>query len=139
MIDWTKTDPDERYANYHLASAFDRPDNRGLFAGLYAEDIFIFTAMPERYRKLRELWFNHNRLPFRKMLMRGANDHRSSVDLKRSMLHDLYASGIRRECIETAYDDRPDVVEMYKSEGVNGVLVSIHNVCAYTAPKLEVA
>jgi hypothetical protein len=41
--------------------------------------------------------------------------------------------------IEAAYDDRPDVVEMYKQHGINGQLMSVHDVCAYTNPNKEAA
>lgn len=137
LIDWKQESPDARYHNYHLASAFDVPGNLPLIHNAFAEDVLIFTAMPERYRKLRELWFNHNRIPYRRILMRGHDDHRTSVELKRSMLYDLFDSGIRSSDISFAWDDRPDVVEMYCKEGVAGCLVSLHNVCAYTKPKLE--
>lgn len=138
LIRWSVGDMAKRYHAYHLASAFDAPGNRALLKQARAEDVLIFTAMPEEYRVLRQLWFNHNRIGFNKIYMRPEGNHLHSVELKRWMLYEAFADfGIGPESIATAYDDRPDVVQMYQDEGINGVLISIHNVCAYTAPKLE--
>lgn len=39
--------------------------------------------------------------------------------------------------IVAAYDDRNDVIAMYKKYHINAHLRSIHDVCAYTQPKKE--
>lgn len=137
LIDFKQQSMDARYHNYHLASAFDTPGNLQLLKNKQAEDVFIFTAMPERYRVLRELWFNSKRIGINHIFMRANGDHRKSVEVKRDMLRELLEGGISRSSILAAYDDRKDVVDMYVEEHVNGKLLSIHNLCAETPPKLE--
>lgn len=138
LIDWKQKSLDLRYRAYHLASAFDEPCKWHSLKTLRAENVLIFTAMPEEYRVLRQLWFNHRRIGYNKIYMRPTGNHEHSVQLKRWMLYRAYEDfGISPKHIAAAYDDRPDVIAMYQEEGINGQLVSIHNVCAYTAPKLE--
>jgi hypothetical protein len=138
LINWKQPSMDLRYRPYHLASAFDEPGNRKLLKRLLTEQVLIFTAMPEEYRVLRQLWFNHRRIGYNRIYMRPDGNHEPSVSLKRWMLYQAYQDfGIGPQHIAIAYDDRPDVVEMYAEEGVRAELVSIHNVCAYTAPNLR--
>lgn len=125
-----------RYHNYHLASAYDNVGNRHLLHGAAHRSIYIFTAMPEHYRHLRELWFNHRRIPYTKLVMRPDNDHRPSVELKRSMLLDLFDRGFSPAHIAAAYDDRPDVVAMYRKYDVNASVVRIHSL-SYAQPHKE--
>jgi hypothetical protein len=74
------------------------------------------------------------------LIMRNNDDHTPSVELKRRMLQWLPQHyGISHDGIVAAYDDRPDVVEMYKQHGINGQLMSVHDVCAYTNPNKEAA
>lgn len=129
---------DLRYRDYHLASAFDVPGNRAIIKHVRAEDVIIFTAMPEEYRRLRHLWFNHNRIGFNKIYMRPTGNHSHSADAKREMLHKFYQDfGVNADNVFCAYDDREDVVEMYRDENVDATLISIHNVSAYKPPVIE--
>lgn len=138
LIRWNTQAMDLRYHSYHLASAYDAPGNRQLLRTLRSEDVIIFTAMPEQYRTLRQLWFNHNRLGYNRIYMRPATDHSHSAQVKCNMLHKFYRDfGVGPQNVRIAYDDRQDVVDMYTAQGIKAELVCIHNVSAYKPPVLE--
>lgn len=132
-INWSKKDPGARYHVYHSLAAFDRPGNEDLFSD--GSEAIIFTARPALYRPATEEWLRRHNVPFKHLVMRNNNDHRKSVDLKREMLHwlpELY--NIAWSSVAAAYDDREDVVEMFRRNHINAHVRAIHGVCAYTNP-----
>jgi hypothetical protein len=136
-IRWDKTDPLERYHDYHSLAAFDAVGNEDLFerGGL---GVVIFTARPVLYRPATEEWLRRNRVAYHHLIMRNTHDHRKSVELKRQMLHwlpELYDVPWQR--IVAAYDDRPDVVEMFRKHHIDAHVRSIHDTCAYTPPQQQ--
>lgn len=134
LINWDKTCPNERYHDYHLASAFDRAVNQRLLSE-YSDRNILFTAMPERYRTLRTMWLNHHRLGYGQLLMRANDDHRPSDLVKRDMLFVLFSQGLSHTDVELACDDREDVLAIYTLHGVSNVrVVRVHDSCAYTKP-----
>lgn len=138
-INWQKTNPLERYHEYHSLSAFDRPGNTDLFSEAH-HDVIVFTARPVLYSAITHEWLERNGIRAKHVIMRNNDDQRSSVDLKRNMLHwlpELY--GVPWGEIVAAFDDRPDVIAMYKKHNIAAHLRCIHDVCAYTAPKKEAA
>lgn len=138
-INWQKTNPMERYHDYHSLSAWDRLSNARI-AHDPAFSYIIFTARPVLYRAITEEWLQRWGVFYEHLIMRNNDDHTPSVDLKKKMLnwlHDHY--GIQRSDIAHAYDDRPDVVGMYIYEGLQASVLSIHDVCAYTNPNKEAA
>jgi hypothetical protein len=62
--------------------------------------------------------------------MRGESDHRPSVVLKSWQLSMLMTSCSISD-IHCAYDDREDVVKMYRRVGINAEVVKIHDSDAY--------
>jgi hypothetical protein len=139
-INWQKSNPLERYHDYHSLAAFDRIGNEDIIFSARAgvDQVVIFTARPVMYRAATEEWLRRNNVPFKYLIMRNNNDHRPSLELKRSMLHwlpELY--DVPWHSIVGAYDDRPDVVEMYRKHHMPGYLRSIHDVCAYTPPPVN--
>lgn len=134
-INWSAEDPIERYHEYHSVSGFDQTGNRDLYLGT-KHDIIIFTARPIIYLPQTQEWLLRNGIATALLLMRSNDDHSPSVQLKRNMLESLFKNtDIAAEDIVCAYDDRPDVISMFKGMGVNAELRSIHDVCAYTKPK----
>lgn len=136
-INWQKSNPLDRYHDYHSLSGFDLAGNYDLVLGAYEaqRDIIIFTARPVQYHALTVEWLRRNNVEFKHLIMRNNNDHRSSLHLKRTMLQwlpDLY--GVPWNEVGAAYDDRPDVVEMFRKHGIPAEVRAIHNVCAYTPP-----
>jgi len=141
LIDWPQTNPEERYGVYHAACFDDPVGNFAVFARyLDAGHVPVFlTARPARRRTETLAWIAA-RLNCREpiLMMRNNGDNRPSVELKREMLHSLPEYGVALKDVVAAYDDRPDVVAMYKKEGIAGAAVlAIHDVCAYTPPQQE--
>ena len=139
-INWQKSNPMERYHDYHSLSGFDECGNMDIFAEHPGAVGIVFTARPVMYRAVTEEWLRRKGVPYEFIVMRNNTDHRPSLDLKRTMLKwmpEVY--DIPLETIVAAYDDRPDVVEMYKSYGIMGHKRELHNVCAYTPPHKETA
>lgn len=135
-IDWSKNNPFERYHTYHLLAGFDALGNRDLLHS-FGENtqIVVFTARPEFYAPITREWLERNGVDYCAILMRPTDDHSPSVDLKRRQLLKFFdMMGTQPSDILCAYDDRKDVVQMYRDHGVNGRLTSIHNVCAYSNP-----
>lgn len=138
-INWQKTNPQERYHDYHLLSAFDEAGNTDLFRNC-EHRIVVLTARPVAYHALTTEWLMRKGVAVEHLIMRNNGDHRHSRDLKRMQLQwlpQLYGIGLDE--IQCAYDDREDVVQMYREHGVTAQVRSIHNVCAYTAPTKETA
>jgi hypothetical protein len=135
-IDWTKANPAERYAPYHAGCSSDTARNVGVF-NTYAQTykVLFFTARPESVREATRQWIEHELgVNCPSISMRGNNDHRPSVDLKRHMLQEFVAMGGAKEDIFIAFDDHEGVLKMYEEEGVDSCRLAIHDRCAYTPP-----
>lgn len=138
-IDWSQTHPSNRYAAYHDNCSGDAAANVEVlkFMTQQARPVF-FTARPDFVRRWtiewieRELGVQH---PW--LYMRGRDDHRPSVDLKRSMLKEFIEMGVPKEDIVAAYDDHEGVLAMYLEEGVAAFRLAIHDRCAYTPPAIK--
>lgn len=133
-IDWAEDDPFKRYHRYHQLSSFDEAGNRDLFDGT-PHDVIIMTARPVHYHAQTEEWLLRQGIDPAIIMMRNNGDHTHSRELKRRQFLSLWeAHNIAVENIACAYDDREDVVDMYRNFGVNAEVRSIHNICAYTNP-----
>lgn len=134
-IDWEQENPTARYHNYHGLAAFDEPGNTDLFNCLVQHDIVIFTARPMFYCAPTVEWLKRNGINFIALFMRENNDHTHSKELKRKFLNRLvHGAKVDPGQIACAYDDREDVVAMYKALGIPAEVRKIHDACAYTAP-----
>ena len=111
-----------RWARYHSACAADEPGNLDVFITQHtlqpdALPAFV-TGRPACVRAATMSWIGaHIELPRTgyTLLMRGDQDECGSVELKRRALRALRQAGF--ETI-MAFDDRADIVEMYRAEGV---------------------
>jgi len=137
FIDWEKKDPEERYRTYHYACNLDQFKNRNLVEGRgKCESIVIFTARPNSVRKQTAQWLRENGIKILSLHMRDEGDNSSSVEVKRKMLEDLKELMQDSEIeISCAYDDKEDIVEMYRSFGIDAHVVSIHSTSAYHQEK----
>jgi hypothetical protein len=144
LIDWNQTTPDLRYAAYHRDCGNDPAGNWHFFSDAirHATPVFL-TARPYHetvhgtdIEQETRTWL-HNYLgqvePL--LLMRNVNDHRPSVDVKREQVLELHDWDIKLEDVVCAYDDRPEIVEMYRDFGLEAQVLKIHDVCAYQKPK----
>lgn len=136
-IEWQFSDPNRRYHAYHSLAPWDEPGNRDLFAGR-TSGIAIFTARPTLYNAATREWLARAGVRWTHLLMRNTTDHSHSIDLKAKQLQWLLSEyGVKHSEIEAAYDDRPDVVEMYRAAGLRAEVRAIHDVCAYTPPPIK--
>ena len=62
---------------------------------------------------------------------RPEGDHRKSVDLKRDILVNKIGVG----CVTAAYDDREDIVQMYRDYHINAERIFCHEIDAYNPPQ----
>lgn len=135
-IDWTQTDKQKRYHEYHMLAKYDQP-NIGWIDWTRHDGYVILTARPVLYRELTVEWLQRH-MPFQPaaILMRNNNDGRASPDIKRDqlgwLLCEVYEFG--RADIGHAYDDHPGVVAMYTENGIPATVQAIHNVDAYLNP-----
>jgi hypothetical protein len=84
------------------------------------------------YREMTLEWLRRAGVRVAHLIMRNNTDYRSSLEVKTQQLKwlpSLYQ--VPLDSIRIAYDDRPEVVEMYCAHGVNAVVRSIHNTSAY--------
>lgn len=133
MIDKKQADPDLRYRNYHRFMGQDQCRNRHLFTSFHGR-VIVSTSRPDRYRGDTEAWLARNDIHATFLFMRAEDDHRPSADVKREhamkILGWLNRDPEQKNTIHCAYDDREDVVEMYKMLGINAKRVLIHDKCA---------
>lgn len=135
FINWATSDMDERYDIYHKLAPWDKPGPMPV-VDIDAYRIAIFTARPVWLRDLTMHWLIElfGRAP-EFLLMRNNSDHRPSKFIKREQLSDLiHHHGIAKQQIISAYDDRLDVVEMYRECAIPAAVHAIHDVCAMTPP-----
>lgn len=134
FIDWHHDDPAVRYHRYHLLSAFDELENASLLPS-GDDHLVIFTARPKAYAASTQEWLRRKGLDPVALFMRPAGDHAHSLDLKRRHLLAMFSMfDADASEIVAAYDDRHDVVQMFKDHGLNAHQVQTHDVDAYTNP-----
>jgi hypothetical protein len=143
LIDWSASNPEQRYAAYHAACDQDAVGNMDVFARACTgqRKIVFFTARPNKVRAKTEAWIRAKLVgevqPFT-LVMRNDGDHSPSVHLKSKMLIDYRSiNNPDREDVVAAYDDREDIVEMYRAFGVDAHVLKIHDTCAYTPPAAQ--
>lgn len=136
-IDWSKDHPFERYHAYHTLSAFDRLGNKHLLDALTSDtQIVVFTARPEFYSAVTLEWLERKNVNYEVLLMRPNDDHAPSLELKKRQLYKFLENwAVEPSDVRVAYDDREDVVQMYREHNITAIRAPIHNVCAYTNPR----
>lgn len=127
---------DEKWEAYHLLCGGDNPGNlevlnRALKDGLVPAFV---TMRPLRMWNATVDWIE-KRLALPRgayhLYMRPDGDHTPSVQLK----HTIALRLMEHHQIKEAYDDRADIVDMYRSIGIlNARVMRIHNVSAHNPP-----
>jgi hypothetical protein len=125
LIKHNHPDPDERFHDYHLNSWRDQAHNLHLVGPAFY--VILLTAMPERYAPLRRHWLRKHGVRYECILFRPNGNHAHSAGLKHGMVRQLEREGLNLRNVRAAYDDRTDVVEMYRSIGLPGKQVMIKN------------
>lgn len=134
-IDWEQKDLDIRYLQYHALSAFDDVGNKELFADLEPNSCLVLTARPVHLFLQTVEWLRRAGVPLLGLMMRPTGDNTPSALMKASMLS--VAMGqmhISIEDIGVAYDDRQDIVDMYRSMGIQAERRFIHTLEAHLPP-----
>lgn len=149
LIRWAEADSVARYAEYHAPCGDDAPGNLDVFADFRARGIapIFLTGRPLHVEQQTRDWI-HKHLGIKPdwirkqlglvepvLVMRNWQDRRRSVDVKREMVSWLWHYGVARNDIVAAFDDRADIVAMYRNEFLfDASPLRIHDVCAYTNP-----
>lgn len=81
-------------------------------------EIVIVTGRPEQYMAETARWLRKYNIPFSRIFMRRAGDHRPDYVVKKEIL-----DAIGPERVALVLDDRPRVCEMYRKAGLNVVEV----------------
>jgi hypothetical protein len=138
-IDKSNPNIDAMYKNYH-----DRCEQDDVLAPAKAiinacradgHKICFFTGRPIEYKDATMRWlkkqFGFTESEGYLLCMREANDHRSSVEVKSDMVG-MIQNSFPTSHIIGAYDDREDIVEMYRAKhGLISVIMNAAGIVAY--------
>lgn len=115
MIEEHHEQPNDRFWAYHDSCHLDKHGNANVIANLrYNYRLLVFTSRPEIVRGKTECWLQKWDIPHDLLFMRPNDNHMTSVDMKRLMLS-WVPDGYN---ITHAIDDRHDILEMYRSKGI---------------------
>lgn len=85
--------------------------------------IYIVTGRPAEYRAETETWLAKYGVPYDFLYMRGTKDNRQDSIVKKEILHTLLP---KKELIEFVVDDRQQVVDMWREEGLTCLQCNPH-------------
>jgi len=126
LIAWHATDLIERYHDYHMASIRDALGNHDLLDHEHA--IVVMTSRPARYRQLTRQWLRDHQIAPLLLFMKEERHGERSVEVKRNYVKEMFdLLSIGQSSVIMAYDDRPDVVEMYRALGLPATVRAIHD------------
>lgn len=111
-----------RFANYHSRCIYDELNLEGIQK--LPENILIFTGRPSKYYNETATWLARNGMmnSIKAIFMRPIGNRMSSPELKEHLLLNSYPIA----SIKMAYDDRQDVLDMYKKHGIPTTLKRIN-------------
>jgi hypothetical protein len=119
-IDMRDPNPESRYHEYHSLSPFDKfgEKNRFLVHRHFEQghEIIVLTARPVSLYYSTAYWLAQNGVHFSALIMRPEGVHTRSVELKETMVKGAIMTGFSVDRMVAAYDDRQDVVDMYKEK-----------------------
>jgi hypothetical protein len=118
LIDPEAPDGLHKYHEYHLHCGGDTVMNRHIVDEAPCK-VFFMTARPEYMRLKTRRWLEDNNFSYDALIMRPNDNEEHSAEMKRKFTLDL----LKLFKIEKAYDDRQDIIKMYNSIGVKGILV----------------
>ena len=131
-IRWDEPDQSKRYHKYHQLSPWDKVHNKELFER-QKRHIVIMTSRPYAYEHMTRFWLHQAGCLVAIIKMRRNDDHRPSLEVKEEQLNELgRVHNIFPKDIHCAHDDREDIIDMYRKNGIDAERVCIHDVCAYT-------
>lgn len=129
LIDQFEDDNWKKYLRYHLMSPCDEPANVERLPP-HPQRVAIFTARPVFFFAQTRDWLRRVGIEHNWLLMRNNDDLRGALAVKRTQLA-WFTSGDYEEVsitnIVRAYDDREDIVEMYRAQGIEAEVLRAHN------------
>ena len=87
-------------------------------------ELILVSGRNEKFREVTEQWFFWNDIPVGELLMRKDNDQRADYVVKQEILDHLLAMGKR---ISFTVDDRQQVVDMWRSNGITCLQCDVGN------------
>lgn len=85
--------------------------------------VYLVSARPEDYRLQTEAWLEKHNVPFDFLFMRKKGDYRPDPIVKKEILDREFKD---KSIIEFVVDDRPQVVEMWRENGLRVLAVNPH-------------
>ncbi len=80
-------------------------------------DIMLVTGRPSKYREETENWLKRNGVEYMHLFMRSQNDRRPDTVVKQ----EIYDKYLKHYNVIRVYDDRPSVIDMWKSNNLDVV------------------
>ena len=117
--------PPENWTKFFLGIPNDSLDP--VIADLFfkyreSHHILICTGRPEWTRVMTTTWLQrHSLIGYHKLYMRPDNDMSQDCDLKRKMLYRIRDEGFN---VHIAFEDRNQVVDMWRKEGITCLQVN---------------
>lgn len=112
---------------YHSGLQFDRPcsDMVGLANALYATayNVIGLTARPERWRAVTNGWLMEHNVMIEDVLMRPDDDFSPAPECKMKLVEGRFGKDFH-EVVAMLFDDRDDIVELFRGRGVTCLRVS---------------
>lgn len=82
--------------------------------------VIVMTGMNEKFRGLVVAWLHRHEVPSSLLLMRPNRDFRKDFVVKREMLEEARLRGFS---VTHAWDDNPQIVELWKRENIPVTIV----------------
>lgn len=114
----TQETPDWKSFNKHMGQDIPNEPIVALYRSLWNSksfELILVSGRNEKYRKITEQWLVWNEIPFERLLMRLDDDNRADYLIKKEILDKLISEG---KNIEFAVDDRQQVVDMWRQNGI---------------------
>lgn len=86
--------------------------------------VFLTSGRPERIRQVTKDWMAHRGICYDALLLRQDGDHRPDYEVKQDMLNMILGQGYQPFC---AFDDRDQVVKMWRDNGIRCFQVGYGN------------
>ncbi len=137
-IRWDQEHPWDRYEPYHRGCGMDSAEHIELFREVTSHAIPVFLTGRPLVVRPPTIWWLKSKLGVTDpiLIMRNNDDHRPSVKVKKDMLKDLFFNW---DIVPSkAYDDRPEIVQMYRDAGIEAEqLYIIDPDAAYKPPEFH--
>ena len=86
--------------------------------------VIICTGRPEDYREITENWLQYYGIFYHELRMRPKDkSHNPDDEIKQDMLNEI----LKEKCVEIVFDDRDQVVAMWRKNGITCLQVDYGN------------